>query len=103
MKTKINISSKKRVTILILNLIAYSLATTFAVNSVKAENGPILSKELRHIFYPSFVMNNESVTAGASNPSQPYMAGYMTTDYLSGSPIEDRVAAVCDRFIQRNR
>jgi len=78
-----------------LTLVVCLLASMFSASSVKAEDGPILSKELRHIFYPSFVMNNESVTAGASNPSQPYMAGYMTTDYLSGSPIEDRVAAVC--------
>jgi len=66
----------------------------FLASSVKAEDGPILSKELRHIFYPSFVENNGSLPAVASNPTQPYMAGYMTTDYLSGSPIEDRATAV---------
>ena len=77
-----------------LTLVICLLVSMFLASSVKAEDGPILSKELRHIFYPSFVENNGSLPAVASNPTQPYMAGYMTTDYLSGSPIEDRATAV---------
>jgi len=97
MKTKTNISSKKRVAILILNLMVYSLAATFAVNPVKAENGPILSPELRHVFCPFFVDNNISQSIGPFEygfSDQPFMAGYMTTDYLSGSPGEDRATTV---------
>jgi len=66
----------------------------FLASSVKAEEGPILSKELRHTYYLSFVKNNKSLTVGALYPTQPYMAGYMTTDYLSGSPGEDAATAV---------
>jgi hypothetical protein len=96
-KTKIHISNKKGIAVLILNLIVYSLAAIFAVNPVKAENGPILSPELRHVFYPSFVGNNASENIGPLQvgfSGQPYMAGYMTTDYLLGNPVVDRATAV---------
>lgn len=85
MKTKTDVFNKKCVTALILTLIIFvcSLAPIFSASSVKAEDGPILSERPQYMFHPSFVRTNGSVL-GIWN--QPYMAGYMTNDSLSGNP-----------------
>jgi len=96
-KENIHISGNKRDTVLILNLILYSLSAIFVVNPAKAENEPILSPELRHVFCPSSVDSNASQDIGRLQTGfsgQPYMAGYMTTDYLSGNLAEWRATGV---------
>lgn len=85
MKTKTDVFKKKCVAALILTLIVFvcSLAPIFSASSVKAEDGLILSERPQYIFHPSFVRTNGSVL---DMWTQPYMAGYMTNDSLSGNP-----------------
>jgi len=85
MKTKTDVFNKKCVTALILTLIVFvcSLAPIFSASLVKAEDGPILGERPQYIFHPSFVRTNGSVLGIWD---QPYMAGYMTNDSLSGNP-----------------
>ncbi len=83
--------------VIALTLIVCLLASMFLTSLVKAEDGPILRKELRHIFHPFFVENNGSQNSGPLQvgfSDQPYMAGYMTTDYLSGNPNDTTANAV---------
>jgi|GEM_PF-5277589 len=59
---------------------------------VKAENSPIFSEGAPCTFppHPSPVNGSETPLGG----EQPYVAGYMTTDSLSGNPVEKRAEAV---------
>jgi hypothetical protein len=84
MKTKTDVFNKC-VTALIMTLIVFvcSLAPIFSASSMKAEDGPILSERPQYSFHPSFVRTNGSVL---DIWDQPYMAGYMTNDSLSGNP-----------------
>lgn len=54
-----------------------ALGSVLTFNPVKAENGPILTEEVRFILGPFW---DALIGMG-----QPYLAGFMTTDYLSGN------------------
>jgi hypothetical protein len=89
MKTKVFFSGNKRDIVLLLNLILYALLAVFAAKPTKAENGPVLSPELRHAFCPFSVDSNASHPVGQLQTGfsgQPYMAGYMTQTIFRAIP-----------------
>jgi hypothetical protein len=62
-----------------LTLIVCSLAPIFSASSAKAQDGPFFSEETRFTLCPF------SVNGSFGYAAQPYVAGYMTTDSLSGN------------------
>jgi hypothetical protein len=69
------------------------LSSLLLATSVKGEIGPIFNEEIRSTFPPTSI--NGSVAPVGS--IYPYVAGYMTDDYLSGDPgrVPGGAAAVC--------
>jgi len=72
---------------LVLFLITCFAAPSLFVGSVNAKSGPLFKEN-------SCRLSPFNVNSSSSENAQPYLAGYMTTDYLSGHPEEDRAKAV---------
>lgn len=72
---------------LVLFLVTCFASPLFFVGSVNAKSGPLFKEN-------SCRLSPFNVNSSSSENVQPYLAGYMTTDYLSGNPGDDRAKAV---------